>query len=94
MPRRSFSAGGSAAAVVRQHNHGEWSRRDARDIDGSSREADMSGNELVKPRPSPARSVPRGDLAPATLAALPSARAVPNRDVFYLGNPVPRLLDS
>ena len=25
--------------------HDEWSRRDVSDIDGSSREADMSGNE-------------------------------------------------
>jgi hypothetical protein len=28
-------------------------------------------------------------LAPATLAALPSTRAIPDRDVFYLGNPFP-----
>ena len=33
-------------------------------------------------------------LAPATLAALPSTRAIPDRDVFYLGNPFPRFLDS
>src|SRR5439155_26433654 len=33
-------------------------------------------------------------LAPATLAALPSARAIPDRDVFYLGNPFPQFLAS
>jgi hypothetical protein len=27
-------------------------------------------------------------LAPATLAALPSTRAIPNRDVFYLADPI------
>jgi hypothetical protein len=26
-------------------------------------------------------------LAPATLAALPSTRAIPNRDVFYVARP-------
>ena len=29
-------------------------------------------------------------LAPATLAALPSTRAIPDRDMFYVGNPFPR----
>jgi len=33
-------------------------------------------------------------LAPATLAALPSTRAIPDRDVFYVGNPFPRFLRS
>ncbi len=50
--------------------------------------------------PALARSYPRrftlitrtaSCFAPATLAALPSTRAIPNRDVFYLGNP---FLDS
>jgi hypothetical protein len=27
-------------------------------------------------------------LAPATLAALPSTRAIPDRDVFYVGHPI------
>src|SRR2546423_3286683 len=27
-------------------------------------------------------------LAPATLAALPSTQAIPNRDVFYVANPI------
>jgi hypothetical protein len=27
-------------------------------------------------------------LAPATLAALPSSRAIPDRDVFYVGDPI------
>src|SRR6266487_6203847 len=33
-------------------------------------------------------------LAPATLAALPSTRASPDRDVFYVGNPFPVFLLS
>jgi hypothetical protein len=31
-------------------------------------------------------------LAPATLAALPSIRAIPDRGVFYVGNPFPRFV--
>jgi hypothetical protein len=31
-------------------------------------------------------------LAPATLAALPSTRAIPNRDVFYVAEPISSIL--
>jgi hypothetical protein len=31
-------------------------------------------------------------LAPATLAALPSTRAIPDRDVFYVAHPVRSIL--
>ena len=33
-------------------------------------------------------------LAPATLAALPSTRAIPNRDVFYVARPTRSILTS
>jgi len=36
--------------VAAATGHGEWSRRDASDIDGSSREAEGSGSEQVNPR--------------------------------------------
>ena len=32
-------------------------------------------------------------LAPATLAALPSTRAIPNRDVFYVADPISSIPD-
>jgi len=31
-------------------------------------------------------------LAPATLAALPSTRAIPDRDVFYVAHPIRSIL--
>ena len=33
-------------------------------------------------------------LAPATLAALPSTRAIPDRDVFYVAHPIRSILPS
>jgi hypothetical protein len=33
-------------------------------------------------------------LAPATLAALPSTRAIPDRDVFYVASPIRSILPS
>ena len=38
-----------ATASPSSGGHGEWSRRDASDIDGLSREAETSGSEKVNP---------------------------------------------
>jgi hypothetical protein len=47
---RAFSAwlsvGNRIPGALPQVRHGEWSRRDASDIDGLSREAERSGSEL------------------------------------------------
>ena len=46
---RAFSAlviwGNRIPEALPQVRHGEWSRRDASDIDGSSREAERSGSK-------------------------------------------------
>jgi hypothetical protein len=41
-----LSAGNRIPVALPQVRHGEWSRRDASDIDGLSREAERSGSEL------------------------------------------------
>ena len=40
-----FSVGNRIPGALPQVRHGEWSRRDASDIDGLSREAERSGSE-------------------------------------------------